>query len=195
MANNEIIKPTRSPWSSMLGWSDIRLSLYIFHAVKVPVVIIKFSNQKKNIYWVTNLLESYLLDKANIGSLKFTEEKPDRTDTDTIVEPLKTTRRSDCPRKRLITWANTWLTLPSRVERSNQIKTISNGKYSQSFPFAPKQFCNLSNSPSYLFMAIFAKQPSFSKHLLIAREGGLSGISMPYQGARVKAVTWREIPL
>ena len=84
----------------MLGWSDIRL--YIFHAVKVPVVIIKFSNQKRNIYWVTNLLESYLLDKANIGSLKFPEEKPDRTDI--TVEPLKTTRRSGCPRKRLITW-------------------------------------------------------------------------------------------
>ena len=159
----------------MLGWSDIRL--YIFHAVKVPVVIIKFSNQKRNIYWVTNLLESYLLDKANIGSLKFTEENSDRTDT--TVEPLKMTRWSDCPRKRLTTWANTWLTLPSRVERSNQIKTISNGKYSQSFPSAPKQFCNLSNSLLYLFMAIFAKQPSFSKHLLIAREGGVSGISMP----------------
>ena len=30
---------------------------------------------------MTNLLKSYLLDKANIGSLKFTEAKPDRTDT------------------------------------------------------------------------------------------------------------------
>ena len=56
-------------------------------------------------------------------------------------------------------------------------------KYSQSFPFVPKQFCNVSNSPFYLFVAIFAKQPSFNKHLLILRGGGgggggVSGISM-----------------
>ena len=48
------------------------------------------------------------------------------------------------------------------------------------------------NSPFYLFMAIFAKQPSFNKHLFILREGGVSGISMTKQDARVKAVLSRE---
>ena len=79
------------------------------------------------------------------------------------------------------------------MERSNHIKTISNKKSIVSlFHLFQNNFATFQNSPFYFFMSIFAKQPIFNKHLLILREGGVSGISMTKQDARVKAVLSRE---